>query len=753
MFPLPSRIGRYDIKAQIGSGGMGSLYLARDTNPNTNRLVVLKLLLTNLDSSELRERFAREARALAALNHPNIVDIYDSGEFEGSPFIVMEYVRGETLAEKIARGAPMSMAQKLALMVEMCSGLAHAHEAGIIHRDVKPANLMVDLHGRLKILDFGIARMSEGLTETGLQRTRLNVRIGTPGYMPPEQIEGLEIDRRTDVFAVGSVCYELLSYRKAFTGTTTRQIENQVLHAQPVALTSLVESLDPEIEAVVFRALEKDRNNRYQDVSTIEAALARQRWRMGPADAADAVQRPSPVPIPKEGRRSGDARADAAYQRSQALFSEGADEAARRFAIEALAENPGHEDARAFLERLDPDRWQRTGVPPAATAAPTALGSSSRPVESLPEPPTVLNTAPDPTSASSIGRRFGTPWRRYGRRAQIAAMAGGVAVIVGIATAIWLWLWPGGHELTIDPPVGGTISGMGIHCGTATADCRAEFTAGTNVELRAEADPGFVFGGFNGDCAQNGRTTMSEARRCGATFNRVAGTRGEVMHLLDVVKPDHGTIIGPGIQCGSLGPMCSTEHPQGREITLKAYADEGFAFRGFAGDCLKDGTLVMGGPRRCTAIFQPRPAFDGRIAGDDRGRRGDGSKGDGRRGGEKGPSPEAVARDEIHRLLKAYSTAYERLDLEGIKRVFPAAPLAGLRRAFNEYKSAEYTYSGDFEFIDLDAALGTATVKVAALLTPQYKGPGFAPQKLVNLFKLARHDGTWTIRELTTTQR
>src|ERR1700733_461261 len=179
MYPLPAYIDRYEIKSLIGRGGMGDLYLARDSNPNTNRLVALKLLNATLDSSDLRERFARESRALAALNHPNIVYIYDSGEFQASPFIVMEYVRGETLAEKIKRKAPMSLAQKLKLMTELCAGLAHAHEAGIIHRDIKPANLMVDHQGRLKILDFGIARVAEGsFTRAGPQRTQVNRGIG-----------------------------------------------------------------------------------------------------------------------------------------------------------------------------------------------------------------------------------------------------------------------------------------------------------------------------------------------------------------------------------------------------------------------------------------------------------------------------------------------------------------------------------------------------------------------------------------------
>ena len=126
---------------------MGWATCISPANPNTNRLVALKLLNASLDSGDLRERFAREARALAALNHPNIVDIYDYGEFQGSPYIVMEYVRGETLAEKIKRRAPLTIGQKLKLMSELCAGLAHAHEAGIIHRDIKPANLMVEQHG------------------------------------------------------------------------------------------------------------------------------------------------------------------------------------------------------------------------------------------------------------------------------------------------------------------------------------------------------------------------------------------------------------------------------------------------------------------------------------------------------------------------------------------------------------------------------------------------------------------------------
>jgi serine/threonine protein kinase len=789
MFPLPSRISRYEIKTLIGAGGMGSLYLARDTNPNTNRLVALKLLLANIDSGDLRERFAREARALAALNHPSIVDIYDSGEFQGSPYIVMAYVRGETLAEKIKRRAPMSLAQKLKLMVELCSGLGHAHEAGIIHRDIKPANLMVDQHGRLKILDFGIARVSEGLTRAGVQMTQLNMRIGTPGYMSPEQIEGLEIDRRSDIFAVGSVCYELLAYREAFTGTNTRRIENQVLQSQPERLTSLIQGLDPEIEAVVNRALEKSPDDRYQDAQSLEEAFERQRWRLGPAETPAPAGRPTPLPNAAQARRSSDSKADAAYQRALAIYDDGANDAARRFAIEALAEDPHHEDARAFLERLEPHRW-RTAAPiaaPAETTAPTSLSTESHRLAEFTDAPTILSTSTDRTrgSAPTVADRSRRGARRFGRTAQVAAIVLGVVVVAGLAAfAAWRF-WPSGLLLTITPPVGGTITSDGINCGTARADCAATIARNTTVELRAEPDAGFLFGGYTGDCVAGGRTTMSAARTCGATFNKIAEAPREVMHVLTVVKPEHGTVIGPGIRCGALGDECSAEHPVGMEITLRGLADENFRSAGFTGDCKKNGETVMNGPKRCAATFNPSrtASSGGATAADsistprvtppstrtpsstpnttdpiDRGTPGEAparrdTDGDGKPDEAPRPTPEGIARDEIKKILAAYRQGYEKLDPDAIKRVYPGVSMNGLRNAFRDFKSLEYTYVGEPEFVDLNPALGTATVKAPATFAPVYKGPGSPPQNLINTFELARFDNAWTIKSVKVAQK
>jgi hypothetical protein len=797
MFPLPSRISRYEIKTLIGAGGMGSLYLARDTNPNTNRLVALKLLNATLDSTDLRERFARESRALAALNHPNIVDIYDSGEFQGSPFIVMEYVRGETLAEKIKRKAPLSLGQKLKLMVELCSGLGHAHEAGIIHRDIKPANLMVDQHGRLKILDFGIARMSEGsMTRAGLQMTQLNVRIGTPGYMSPEQIEGGDIDRRSDVFAVGAVVYELLSYREAFTGVNTRQIENKVLEARPAPLISLVPNLDPAIEDIVYKALAKDPHERYQDARALEEALERQRWRLGMEEAVTPAPRATPAPVRNSGARTRDSRADAAYHRSLAVYEEGAVEAARRFAIEALAEDPDHQEARAFIERLGANLWPPPPPPSAmrTTSAPTVLATGTHPAGSGEgAAPTVLSTG---THSSGTGTAAAAGWSRHGKSLQIAAIVLSVAAVVLLAVFLAVSLWPSGPLLTVARPTGGTVWTSGITCGSDAADCTANIAEGETVQLRAEPDEGYVFGGFSGDCTSNGRVHMSGPKSCVATFNPLPKEAAKVTYALTVVKPANGMIVGPGgIRCGSLDTACTAQYPDGMEVTLSAYADLNFVFRGFSGDCSAKGETLMKGARTCSALFVPDqraakvPAAPPPVR--DRSSRGSSARPGGGGGGgssadppvyvppappagsglgpstvdpmrpeppvptdpdePRRPSPpplsaEALAKKDILKVLEEYRDAYERLDLAGIKRVYPDAPIANLKRGFADYRGLKFALEGEPEFTQVDPSRGIAVVKAKFLLTPEVKVGTQSPYKREEVFNFEMQNGIWIIR-------
>ena len=234
---------------------MGVLYLALD--PAIDRLIAVKLL--RVVDDELRERFLREARLAARLQHPNIVTIFDVGSHDGQPFIAMEYIAGETLAELIQRKAPLALLRKLELALDACQGLAYAHKNGIVHRDIKPANLMVSRDaGVLKVLDFGIARGADSTL------TQIGMLMGTPNYMAPEQIEGKPIDQRADIFAVGLVLYELLVYRQAFKAETPHAVLHQVLHASPKPLRELDAGLDASLITIVERAIAKDPAKRYQ---------------------------------------------------------------------------------------------------------------------------------------------------------------------------------------------------------------------------------------------------------------------------------------------------------------------------------------------------------------------------------------------------------------------------------------------------------------------------------------------------------
>jgi hypothetical protein len=266
---VPDFIGRFRVTSPLGQGGMGTLYLAQD--PTLERPVAIKVLTE--DSGDLRERFAREARTAARLRHPNIVQVFDVGTFEGRPFIAMEYIPGETLGEMIRRRAPIGIARKLELMEDVCAGLAHAHRNGIIHRDVKPANIMVDSDGVVKILDFGIARLGDS------SMTQAGMLVGTVNYMSPEQVSGEPVDTRSDIFAVGAVFYELLTYRKAFAGSITQALVH-ITRNEPEPVRSFVPDVDPEVLRILQRALMKDAAKRYQDLVTMRRELTRVRARL-----------------------------------------------------------------------------------------------------------------------------------------------------------------------------------------------------------------------------------------------------------------------------------------------------------------------------------------------------------------------------------------------------------------------------------------------------------------------------------------
>jgi serine/threonine-protein kinase len=262
----PRRVGRYELLQKIGAGGMGVVYRAKDTV--IGRQVAVKMLVSDIDvSEETRERFFREARSAGQLTHRNIITIYDFGEEHGRAYIVMELLAGESLSSLLARNEPLPLERQVEIMTRVCEGLAFAHSRGIVHRDVKPANLFIMTDGQLKILDFGVARIaSSKLTRSGLI-------VGTPDFMSPEQVMGKVVDARSDVFAAGSVFYQLLSGHKPFAAKKLPHVLNNVIKEQPPAIPE--RAAPAELTAIVMKALEKDPADRYQHMVEMLASLMR----------------------------------------------------------------------------------------------------------------------------------------------------------------------------------------------------------------------------------------------------------------------------------------------------------------------------------------------------------------------------------------------------------------------------------------------------------------------------------------------
>jgi serine/threonine protein kinase/Tfp pilus assembly protein PilF len=259
-------ISHYRILKKLGEGGMGEVYLAEDTK--LNRRVALKFLPTQLASDEkFRERFKREARAAAALNHPNIITIHEVSEYRGRPFIAMEYVGGESLKDLIAE-KDLSFGKVIDIAGQICEGLATAHKSGIIHRDIKPQNIVVDKDGRARILDFGLARL-----ERDAMLTRTGSTVGTVAYMSPEQAKGERVDQRSDIFSLGVVLYEMITLQTPFRGEHEAAMMNSILSDTPEPLARYKADVSQELERIVEKALRKDVNTRYQSAADMMTDL------------------------------------------------------------------------------------------------------------------------------------------------------------------------------------------------------------------------------------------------------------------------------------------------------------------------------------------------------------------------------------------------------------------------------------------------------------------------------------------------
>lgn len=283
----------YRIEERLGAGGMAVVWRAVDLN--LGREAAIKVLNSEESPDPPQvQRFLREGRKAAALNHPNIVTIFEANTADGTPFIAMEYVRGVTLGEEL-RGGPLGSLRAIGIALQICAALQHSHEAGIVHRDVNPGNIMLTPAGAVKVLDFGLAKHAAreedptGEATLTLPLTATGVTVGTVAYMSPEQALGDDVDARSDLFALGVVLYEMLSQARPFESSSMAGALRRVIHSDPTPLREVAAGVPAALEAVVLRCLARDRGDRYPSAAAVALALDAARGEISGAASAPAI--------------------------------------------------------------------------------------------------------------------------------------------------------------------------------------------------------------------------------------------------------------------------------------------------------------------------------------------------------------------------------------------------------------------------------------------------------------------------------
>ena len=300
-----TQLGPFEIQSLLGSGGMGEVYRARDSR--LDRTVAIKIIPASFSDSIRRQRFRREARAISALQHPNICTLYDVGQQDGTDYLVMEYLEGETLGARLAK-TRLSIEQVLAYGIEIANALDAAHARRIVHRDLKPGNVFLTLRGDCKVLDFGLAQMETDVSPEAPTLTRMDLltspgaAVGTMAYMSPEQARGETLDHRTDIFSLGSVLYEMATGHLAFPGKTPAMTFKAILDETPAPPGQFNKALPPRLDEIIGKALEKDRGLRYQSAAELRTDLKRLKRDTDSGRIQGAVQEPPVDPRTQSSR-------------------------------------------------------------------------------------------------------------------------------------------------------------------------------------------------------------------------------------------------------------------------------------------------------------------------------------------------------------------------------------------------------------------------------------------------------------------
>ena len=547
-----SRIGRYEIKSLIGAGGMATCYLARDSNPKISRLVAIKVLNASIDSPDLRERFARESRALAALNHSNIVNIYDSGEFQGSPYIVMEYIRGETVAEKIKRRAPLTIGEKLKMM----SGAVRRPCARARSGHHPPRHQ---------------ARQSDGRSAPVPEDSRFRHR--------PRRRREHDASERAGDAVQHADRHAGLHVARTDRGGRNRPSQRYLRRRRGLLRASF-------IPRSLFR--QQHETDREQ----------------GAAGSAGSPRVVDPRPRPRDRRHRGagaarriptsDFRMQSHSSRRWSISAGGLGRLRNAAAVQIDTSSDADTRAglgiarltsRARLSAVDggvPGRRGRCCAPLCHRGACGRSESSRRARVAGEDRPQLVDA---PRLRFSNRRRSRSTRRRSVRRLRrrrrssgpvhspLRARAsrsgescthgrdhGAISAFSGrrprqqgwsswdcwVSSSFGCSVGLAGHELTITKPTGGSILGRGVSCGTIGSDCTVTRPDGEAVELQAQPDEGFVFAGYTGDCAAGGRTIMSEARTCGARFDPIPEAPPAAQLALTITPPKGGTIVAMG---------------------------------------------------------------------------------------------------------------------------------------------------------------------------------------------------------------